>query len=89
MFDKEEADRLCSRLEIVYTPKHGSWLNIAEIELSVLTRQCLCRRIPKIEVLRKEIQAWQDRRNRDQKQVNWHFRTEDARIRLKHLYPQY
>lgn len=89
VFDKEEADRLCARLEIVYTPIHGSWLNIAEIELSVLTRQCLCRRIPNIEVLRRETQAWQERRNMDQKRVNWHFTTEDARTRLKHLYPQY
>ncbi|MCG9127968.1 hypothetical protein JT359_10255 [Candidatus Poribacteria bacterium] len=71
----------------MYTPKQGSWLNIAEIELSVLTRQCLCCRIPIMEVLRRENQAWQERRNMEQKQVKWHFTTEDARIRLKHLYP--
>lgn len=88
-FGAEEAERLCSRLEMVHTPKHGSWLNIAEIELSVLTRQCLCRRIPNIEILRRETQAWQNRRNAEQKQVNWQFTTNDARIRLKHLYPQY
>ena len=88
-FCEEEAQRLCSRLEIVYTPKHGSWLNIAEIELSVLTRQCLCRRIPDIETLRRETQAWQKWRNAEAKQVDWHFTTDDARIRLKHLYPQF
>ena len=88
-FCEEEAERLCSRLEIVYTPKHGSWLNIAEIELSVLTRQCLCRRIPDIETLRRETKAWEKRRNSEAKQVDWQFTTDDARIRLKHLYPQY
>ncbi len=88
-FGAKAAERLCSRLEIVYTPKHGSWLNIAEIELSVLTRQCLCRRIPDIETLRRETKAWEARRNREAKQVDWHFTTDDARIRLKHLYPQF
>ena len=88
-FDTEEAQRLCSRLEIVYTPKHGSWLNIAEIELSVLTRQCLCRRIPDIETLRRETKAWGKRRNSEAKQVDWQWTTEDARIRLKRLYPQF
>ena len=87
-FSEEEAKRLCSRLEIVRTPKHGSWLNIAEIELSVLTRQCLCRRIPDIETLRRETKAWEHRRNSEGKQVDWHFTTDDARIRLKRLYPQ-
>lgn len=87
-FPEAEAKRLCARLEIVYTPKHGSWLNIAEIELSVLTRQCLCRRIPDIETLQRETQAWQKRRNAEQKQVDWQFTTENARIRLKHLYPK-
>ena len=86
-FSEEEANRLCSRLEIVYTPKHGSWLNIAEIELSVLTRQCLCRRIPDIETLRRETKAWEKRRNSEGKQVDWQFTTDDARIRLKRLYP--
>ncbi len=87
-FPGAEAKRLCARLEIVYTPKHGSWLNIAEIELSVLTRQCLCCRIPDIETLQRETQAWQKRRNAEQKQVDWQWTTEDARIRLKHLYPK-
>lgn len=87
VFGDEEAARLRKRLEIVRTPIHGSWLNIAEIELSVLTRQCLCRRIPDIETLRRETQAWQKRRNAEQKQVDWQFTTDDARIRLKHLYP--
>ncbi len=75
------------RLEIVHTPIHGSWLNIAEIELSVLTRQCLCRRIPDIETLHRETQAWKKRRNAEQKQVNWQWTTDDARVRLKHLNP--
>ena len=88
-FGEAEAKRLCSRLEMVHTPKHGSWLNIAEIELSVLTRQCLCRRIPDIETLRRETKAWEKRRNSEAKQVDWHFTTEDARIRLKRLYPQF
>ena len=87
-FPSAEAHRLRSRLEIVYTPKHGSWLNIAEIELSVLTRQCLCRRIPDIETLRRETKAWEKRRNSEAKQVDWQFTTDDARIRLKRLYPQ-
>ena len=87
VFGDEEADRLRKRLEIVHTPIHGSWLNIAEIELSVLTRQCLCRRIPDIETLSRETQAWQKRRNAEQKQVDWQFTTDDARVRLKHLYP--
>ncbi len=87
-FPEAEAQRLCARLEIVYTPKHGSWLNIAEIELSVLTRQCLCRRIPDIETLQRETQAWQKRRNAEQKQVDWQWTMADARIRLKHLYPK-
>ena len=89
VFGDEEANRLRKRLEIVYTPKHGSWLNIAEIELSVLTRQCLCRRIPDIETLRRETEAWQKRRNAEQKQVDWQFTTEDARVKLKHLYPNF
>ncbi len=88
-FPAAEARRLCARLEIVYTPKHGSWLNIAEIELSVLTRQCLGRRIPDIETLRRETQAWEKRRNGEAKQVDWQWTTDDARIRLKRLYPQF
>ena len=88
-FPAAEARRLCSRLELVYTPKHGSWLNIAEIELSALTRQCLCRRIPDLETLRSETQAWQLKRNAEAKGVDWRFTTQDARIRLKWLYPKF
>lgn len=88
-FPAAEAHSLCARLEIVYTPKHGSWLNIAEIELSVLTRQCLSRRIPDIETLRRETKAWEIRRNTEAKQVDWQWTTNEARIRLKRLYPQF
>ncbi len=87
-FDPETARRLAQRLEIHYTPKHGSWLNIAELELSVLTRQCLDRRIPDLETLRQETQAWETRRNTTQKEVDWQFTTPDARIKLRRLYPQ-
>ena len=86
-FEPAEARRIAERLEIHYTPKHGSWLNMAEIELGVLTRQCLDRRIPDREVLRREVEAWQGQRNRDMIQVDWRFTTEDARIKLKSLYP--
>ncbi len=71
-----------------HTPKHGSWLNIAEIELSVLTRQCLDRRIEGLETLGAELAAWQRQTNADQRQVRWHFTTDDARIKLRHLYPK-
>ena len=87
-FDPGEARRLARRLEIHYTPKHGSWLNIAEIELSALTKQCLDRRVPDIETLRRETKAWERERNGRQKGVDWRFTTEDARIKLKRLYPQ-
>ena len=87
-FPAEEALRLASRLEIVYTPKHGSWLNIAEIELSVFSRQCLNRRIPDIETLRSEAEVWQTSRNQMANRVNWRFTTQDARIKLKRLYPK-
>jgi DDE superfamily endonuclease len=87
-FPPEQARRLASRLEIHHTPKHGSWLNIAEIELSVLTMQCLDRRIPDMETLTKETQQWEQRRNESQKGVDWQFSTLDARIKLKRLYPQ-
>ena len=87
-FEPKEARRLFERLEIHYTPKHGSWLNVAEIELSVFTKQCLDRRIPEIEILRQEAKAWYGRRNVSQKSVDWQFTTEDARIKLKKLYPQ-
>ena len=87
-FLPEEAFRLAQRLEIHYTPKHGSWLNIAEIELSALAAQCLGnRRISSIEALNKELFAWETKRNADQKGVDWHFTTADARSKLKRLYP--
>ena len=86
-FEPAEARRIAERLEIHYTPKHGSWLNMAEIELSVLARQCLDRRIPDRSSLRRETKAWQNRRNREAVRVNWRFTTDDARIRLKSLYP--
>lgn len=87
-FSPEEAFRLAQRLEIHYTPKHGSWLDIAEIELSALAAQCLgTRRIPNIESLNKELSAWETRRNTSQKGVDWHFTADDARTKLKRLYP--
>jgi len=87
-FSPEEAFRLSQRLEIHYTPKHGSWLNIAEIELSALTIQCLLdRRIPTIDALNKELSAWHTNRNSSQKSVDWQFTSEDARIKVKSIYP--
>ena len=87
-FKPTTARRLAERLEIHHTPKHGSWLNIAENELSALTRQCLDRRIPDRETLERETTAWYRERNQAQKSVNWQFTTTDARIRLHRLYPQ-
>jgi hypothetical protein len=87
-FEPAEARRLAERLEIHYTPKHGSWLNMAEIELSVLTGQCLDRRIPDIETMRSEVEAWKNDRNNRMNTINWQFRTSDARIKLKRLYPK-
>ena len=86
-FEPPEARRLIERLEMVYTPKHGSWLNIAEIELNVLGRQCLGRRIPDKPTLTREVAAWETQRNAYQTKVNWRFTTADARIKLKRLYP--
>jgi hypothetical protein len=86
-FDPEEARRLAEKLEIHYTPKHGSWLNMAEIELSVLSRQCLDRRVPNFESLEAEVAACQERRDAVGTKIEWRFRTEDARIKLKRLYP--
>ena len=86
-FPPEVARRILRRLEIHYTPKHGSWLDIAEIELNVMTRQCLDRRIDNITDLRSELEAWEDERNKNQATVNWQFRTADARIKLSSLYP--
>ena len=87
-FEPEEARRLARRLEIHYTPKHGSWLHVAEIELSALSIQCLDRRIPDIELMRKEVAAWERDRNNRSKIIDWRFTTEDARIKLKRLYPK-
>jgi len=86
-FEPTEARRLASKLEIHYTPKHGSWLNMAEIELSVLDRQCLDRRVPDKETVEQEVAAWEAERNARQMSVNWRFTTADARIKLKRLYP--
>ena len=86
-FEPAEARRIAERLEIHYTPKHGSWLNMAEIEIGVLARQCLDRRIANQDILRGEVNVWQNQRNRDVIRVDWRFTTEDARIKLKSLYP--
>ena len=88
-YPPEIAKELWNRFEFVYTPKHGSWLNMAEIELSVLTGQCLDRRIENIEVIRQEVQAWEQSRNNKISKVNWQFTTEDARIKLSRLYPTF
>ena len=87
-FEPAEARRLAQRLEIHYTPKHGSWLNVAEIELKALSTQCLARRIPDIVKLRSEVAAWEKDRNKATIGVDWQFTTPDARVKLKHLYPQ-
>jgi transposase len=86
-FAPAEARRILDKLEFHYTPKHGSWLNMAEIELSVLNRQCLDRRISDKDVLTNEVAAWEKRRNQNFSPVDWRFTTEDARIKLKRLYP--
>ena len=87
-FAPEEALRLAQRFEIHYTPKHGSWLNMAETEIGVMSRQCLKQRIPSIEKMKNEVQSWVTQRNSEQTTVHWHFTTADARIKLKHLYPK-
>jgi transposase len=86
-FEPAEAWRVCERLEWHYTPKHGSWLNVAECELSVLARQCLDRRIPDLETLRREVASWERDRNAGAVAADWQFTTTDARTRLKRLYP--
>ena len=86
-FSPEEARRISERIEWHYTPEHGSWLNMAEIELSALGQQCLDRRIPDTETLAKEVAAWECDRNNAQVTINWQFTTADARIKLRHLYP--
>ena len=88
-FAPAEARRILNRLEIHYTPKHGSWLNMAEIELSVLGRQCLSHRIPDQDQLRREVTAWKNDRNEKVATVDWRFTTDDARIKLKRLYPSF
>ena len=87
-FEPEEARRLVNRFEFHFTPKHGSWLNMAEIELSVLSRRCINRRIPDEQTLRHEVSAWVDDRNSKVVKVDWRFTTADARIKLKRLYPK-
>jgi transposase len=86
-FEPKEARRILEKLEIHYTPKHGSWLNRAEIELSILSRQCMDRRIPDQATLKEEIAAWQEKRNAIARPMEWRFTTEDAPIQLKKLYP--
>ena len=86
-FQPDKAKALWDRFDFVYTPKHGSWLNMAEIELNVLTGQCLDRRIDDIEVVSKEVRAWQEVRNNKNAKVNWQFTAKDARIKLSRLYP--
>ena len=86
-FAPSEARRLAERLEIHYTPEHGSWLNMAEIENSAMARQCLSRRVPTVEVMKAETTAWHKERNEAGAAADWRFRTEDARIKLRRLYP--
>ena len=86
-FLPEEARRLAKKIEFHYTPKHGSWLNMVEIELSVLSRRCLNRRIGDVETLRREVAAYELERNKQAAKVDWQFRNKDARIKLKKLYP--
>jgi|TARA_B100001971_G_C18160941_1_gene521317 hypothetical protein len=88
-FAPDEAKRILDRLELHYTPKHGSWLNMAEIELSVLGRQCLARRIPDQRALRREVGAWEAARNTKGSSVDWRFTAQDARIKLQRLYPSF
>jgi hypothetical protein len=86
-FPPEEAKRIWDRFEFIYTPKHGSWLNMAEIELNVLMGQCLKRRIDNMTTIKEEVEAWQQNRNNKKAKINWQFTTRDARIKLKRLYP--
>ena len=84
---KKEAKKLWDRFEFIYTPKHGSWLNMAEIELHVLNGQCLNRHISTMKKIKDEVKAWQNNRNNKNSKINWQFTTTDARIKLKKLYP--
>jgi len=88
-FEAQEARRLSERFEFHYTPKHGSWLNMAETELSVLSRQCLNRRIPDQGTLRAEVTAWEKKRNSKHATIDWQFTAKDARVKLKRLYPKF
>ena len=88
-FPAEEARQLRDKLEIHYTPKHGSWLNMAEIEINVLVNHGLSKRISSLQQMKKEVAAWNKVRNDTAKKINWRFSTEDARIKLKRLYPQF
>lgn len=87
LFEPEEAKRIWDRFDFIYTPKHGSWLNMAEIELNVLTAQCLNRRIDNIETMKREVKAWQIHRNNKESKIKWQFTYQDARIKLLKLYP--
>ena len=87
VFEPSEAKRLCDRFEFVFTPKHGSWLNMAEIELHVLNGQCLNRHISTFEKVEKETMAWQNNRNNKDSKINWQFTNEKARIKLRRIYP--
>ena len=86
-FEPVEAKRIWDRLEFIYTPKHGSWLNMAEIELNVLTKQCLNRRIEDLRTIKTEVKAWQNHRNNKDAKIKWQFTTTDARVKLHRLYP--
>jgi len=86
-FPPQEAKRIWDRFEFIYTPKHGSWLNMAEIELNVLMGQCLNRRIDNMITIKREVKAWEQNRNNKRTKINWQFKTDDARIKLKRLYP--
>lgn len=88
-FPPAEARGLCERLELHYTPKHASWLNMAEIELSALTRQCLNRRLDNLRTVKREVRAWEKQRNRQKAKIRWQFTTSDARIKLRRLYPTF
>jgi hypothetical protein len=88
-FEPETALRLAQRFEIHHTPTHGSWLNMAELEIGVMSRQCLGRRIPSLEEMKGEVQSWVAQRNTQKTTVHWQFTTADARIKLRHLYPKF
>ena len=88
-FEPSEAKRLIDRFEFVFTPKHGSWLNMAEIELHILTSQCLNRHIATMDMIKQEIEMWQNYRNNKKSKINWQFSTDNARVKLKQLYPSF